>query len=39
MTVGRITRSKVKVIVTEVQKLRKWPTSKSVSFAFMHVMK
>jgi len=36
--VGRMTRSEVKVKVTEVRKLQKWPISKSVSPIGMDVM-
>ena len=32
-----MTRSKVKAKVTEVRKLRKWPISKSISSAGVHV--
>ena len=38
-TVCHITRFKVKLKVTEVRKLRKWPISKSISSAGMYVIK
>ena len=38
-SVPRTTQSKAKVKVTEVRKLRKWPISKFVSSAGLHVIK
>jgi len=38
-TVCHMTLSKVKVRVTEVRKLRKWPISKSISSANEHAIK
>jgi len=37
-TVCHMTRPWVKIKVTEVWKLRKWPISKSISFANMHAI-
>jgi len=39
MTVCHTTQSKAKVKVMEVRELWKWPISKSISFASMHVIK